>query len=107
METKLARRSRSMSEDQVYEFGVTGAEPRPIYHSSQMLWRPERVTVRFSRHQGDQGGWSNWHIRVTASGPKLLKSGAPSPTQTHTDSFADTNREWHAVVAEATEMRDA
>jgi hypothetical protein len=83
MTIDMTTRSHIETQEVVIEAAVTDAPPRPIYEGSRTMWRPTSIRVRWTRDRRDGGPWWHWSADARIDGPKLLKSGLSSPTQTH------------------------
>lgn len=84
--------NRVVTETQHYrnDAEITMARARPLYRGSSTDWRPDRITVHWSRDRVNGRDWGPWHGTGTISGPKLLRNGADSPTQRYTDRYLST-----------------
>lgn len=86
---------------------VTGAPVRPVYRNSATRWRPELVTVTWYRDREDSRPWTPWRVKVSANGPKVLKSGADSSTLRHSDPWSNSSSEWDELVEACKPEEDA
>lgn len=101
MKFEQVSQSNHETQEVVVLIRIDDAEPRPIWHTGKVRWRPEVIRGRWTRYRANGGAWSGWRWSGNAVGPQLKGDGSPSARGDHVDSiysYGLESTEWGEAV---------
>lgn len=85
------------SQEVRFTIALIDVEPRPLYHNSNTVWRPERIAGHWSRSRVNGHAWSEWQWSARVIGPKLKRDGSPYAGREYRD-YIGFRSEWIEAV---------